>query len=169
MAPRFIVDINVGKLARWLRMLGYDAVLFDHGDDSRLIKIALTEGRVLLTRDTHIMEQGVITSGRLRALLIAGDEPVQQVKQVAAALGLDGEARPFSRCMQCNTLVQDRSKQEVAELVPPYVLRTQDEYVQCPACHRVYWKGTHWQAMMRRLEVLREMTGLGAGAPPEEV
>jgi uncharacterized protein with PIN domain len=163
------VDINVGKLARWLRMLGYDTLLFDHGDDSRLIKIALTEGRVLLTKDTHIMERGVITSGRLRAILIAGDEPVQQVKQVIDALGLDGEARPFSLCMECNAPLEDRSKQAVADLVPPYVLRTQDEYVQCPACRRVYWKGTHWQAMMRRLEALCELTGFGAGASPEEV
>lgn len=156
--PRFIVDINAGKLARWLRMMGYDTVLFDHGDDARLIKIALTGNRVVVTRDTHIMERRVITGGRLRAVLVSGDEPERQIRQVMDNLGLDAAPGPFSLCLECNEPLLERRKEDVAGLVPPYVFKTQDEFVQCPICHRVYWKGTHWQAMTRRLAAL---TGAG--------
>jgi len=87
--PRFIVDNNVGKLAKWLRMMGYDAVFFGGSDDAYLVAEALAEGRIILTRDTHIMERGVITSGRLKALLINSDKPESQIRQVINTLNLD--------------------------------------------------------------------------------
>ncbi len=152
--PSFIVDINVAQLARWLRMMGYDTVLFGHGSDSRLIRTALAEGRIILTRDTHIMKRRVVTSGRLRALLINDERPEQQIRQVIEQFGLDGDACPFSLCLECNSPLVPLGRDDVAERVPPYVFRTQQEFVECPACHRVYWKGTHWQAMLRRLEGL---------------
>ncbi len=152
--PSFIVDINVAKLARWLRMMGYDAVLFGHGSDSRLIRTALTEERIVLTRDTHIMERRVITSGRLRALLICDERPERQIRQVIEQFDLDGDAHPFSRCLECNSPLVPVARGDVAERVPPHVFQTQPEFMECPACHRVYWKGTHWQAMLRRLEGL---------------
>ena len=167
-SPKFIVDINVGKLARWLRMMGYDTLLFDYGDDSRMIVVALREGRVILTRDTQIMKRRVITSGRLQAVLLSGDRPEEQMRQVMDRLHLDGNFSPFSLCLECNQPLVERSKQEVTGLVPPYIFKTQDHYVQCPACHRVYWKGTHWQAMTRKLRtftqgVPAQTTGTGDG------
>jgi uncharacterized protein with PIN domain len=155
-SPKFIVDINVGKLARWLRMMGYDTLLFDHGHDDRMIRIALTEGRVIVTRDTQVMKRRVITSGRLKAVLVTSDRPEQQITQVVEKLQLDTGYSPFSLCLECNQPLVERSKAEVADLVPPYVYQTQDVYVQCPGCLRVYWKGTHWQAMVRRLQGLRQ-------------
>ena len=95
------------------------------------------------------MKRRVITSGRLKAVLISGDRPVQQRKQVVDALHLDTGYSPFSLCLECNRPLEQRSKEEVADLVPPYVFKTQDAYVQCPECLRVYWKGTHWESMMR--------------------
>ena len=154
--PRFIVDINVAKVARWLRMMGYDTVLFDHGHDDRMIRIALDEGRVIITRDTQLMKRRVITSGRLRAVLVGSDRTEQQVRQVMNELHLDANFRPFSLCLECNQPLEKRSKEEVAGLVPPYVFKTQDAYVQCPGCFRVYWKGTHWQAMTEKLRGLGE-------------
>ncbi len=153
---KFIVDINVGKLAKWLRMMGYDTLLFDGDDDSRMIVIALREGRIVITKDTQIMKRGVITSGRLKAVLIATDKPEQQMRQVIESLDLNCQFRPFTICLECNQPLIERSKQEVADRVPPYVLRTQSEYVECPACHRIYWKGTHWQAMTRKLQGFKE-------------
>ncbi len=135
-------------------MMGYDARLFDHGEDSRMIRIALNEERVILTRDTQIMKRRVVTTGRIRAVLISSDRHAQQIRQVIDSLHLGKEARPFSRCLECNQPLVARTREEVADLVPPHVFRTQDQFVQCPACHRVYWKGTHWQAMTRRLEML---------------
>jgi len=153
---KFIVDINVGKLAKWLRIMGYDTLLFTGDDDWRMIVTALKEDRIIITRDTQIMKRGVITSGRLKAILITTDEPEQQIRQVLESLNLDCQLRPFTICLECNQLLLERSKQEVADRVPPYVLQTQSEYVECPACHRIYWRGTHWQAMTKKLQRYKE-------------
>jgi uncharacterized protein with PIN domain len=137
-------------------MMGYDTLLFDHGHDDRMIRIALDEERVIVTRDTQLMKRRVITSGRLRAVLVSSDRTEQQVRQVVDELSLDINHSPFSLCLECNQPLEKRSKEEVAGLVPPYVFKTQDTYVQCPNCFRVYWKGTHWQAMTEKLEELGE-------------
>jgi len=153
--PKFIVDCNVGKLARWLRLMGYDACFFDGEDDSELVAIAKTEGRVILSRDARIMKRRLITSGRIKAVLIDSDQPERQIRQVIDTLGLDSRFKPFTVCLECNQPLVERAKDEVAELVPPYVFKTQNYFRQCPACKRIYWRGTHWQAMTKRLESLR--------------
>jgi len=153
---KFIVDHNVGKLAKWLRMMGYDSLFFNGSDDSNMVRTALKEGRVILTRDTQIMKRGLVTSGRLRAILIGSDEPRLQMGQVIRELKLDCQFKPFSLCLECNQPLVKRSKTEVEGRVPPYVFKTQDQYVECPACHRIYWKGTHWQAMTRKLNQFGE-------------
>lgn len=154
--PKFIVDINVGKVVKWLRMMGYDTLLFDGDDDWRMIIIALEEGRVVITKDTQIVKRGVITSGRLKAILITSDKSEQQIQQVVETLNLDYQYRPFTLCLECNQPLVERSKQEVEDRVPPYVFQTLNEYVECPACHRIFWKGTHWKAMTEKLQRLRD-------------
>ncbi len=149
---KFIVDNNVGKLAKWLRIMGYDTLFFDASDDSQLVATALAEDRVILTRDTQIMRRRVVTSGRLKAILIKGDKPEWQMRQVVETLNLDCQFRPFAICLECNLPLEERSKQQVKDLVPPYVFQTQSQYMGCPACHRIYWRGTHWQAMTKKLE-----------------
>ena len=142
----------MGKLARWLRLMGYDARFFDGDDDSELVALAKAEGRVILSRDTLIMQRRLITSGKIRAVLIDSDRPERQVRQVVATLGLDSHFKPFSICLECNQPLVERAKDELKELVPPYVFKTQNYFRQCPNCERLYWRGTHWQAMTRRLE-----------------
>ena len=135
-----------------MRMMGYDTRFFDGSDDSHMVAKALAEGRVILTRDTEIMKRRVITSGRLKAILINSEEPEQQMRQVIDALNLDSRFMPFTRCLECNQPLVERTQDQVKDRVPPYVFRTQSQYMECPACHRIYWRGTHWQAMTRRLE-----------------
>ena len=149
---RFIVDSNVGRLARWLRIAGFDTVFFKGIDDNRLVRIALDEGRILLTRDTQILKRRLVTSGRLKVILIEGEEVKAQLRQVLTTLNLTGELRPFSLCVECNEPLVTRKREEVEELVPPYVFQTQTQYMQCPGCQRVYWRGTHWDRMSRELE-----------------
>ena len=149
---KFIVDHNVGKLARWLRMMGYDTLFFTGDDDWQMVITALAEGRVILTRDTQIMKRGVIASGRLKAVLIQSEEPERQMQQVMETLDLDRQFRPFTICLECNQPLEERSQRQVQNRVPPYVFQTQSQYMECPACHRIYWRGTHWQAMTNRLE-----------------
>jgi hypothetical protein len=149
---KFIVDSNVGRLARWLRIAGFDTVFINDLDDSRLVRLALSEGRVLLTKDTQILKRRVATTGRLKVLLIESEKVKEQLRQVVKALNLAEEIRPFTLCLECNQPLVPRDKEEVKGLVPPYVFKTQTQYMQCPACHRVYWRGTHWQRMSRELE-----------------
>jgi hypothetical protein len=132
--------------------MGYDTVFFNGTSDSHLVATALAEGRVILSRDRQIMKRRVITSGQLKAILIQDDKPELQMRQVIDALSLDSQSRPFTLCLECNQVLAERDKEEVKELVPPYVYQTQSQFMQCPACHRIYWRGTHWQAMSKRLK-----------------
>ncbi|MFA5375551.1 MAG: Mut7-C RNAse domain-containing protein [Dehalococcoidia bacterium] len=153
--PKFIVDANVGKLARWLRMLGYDTIFVNDINDDVLVDIGLKEERVLLTRDTQIMLRRPVTSGKVRALLTPEDDPKEQMRKVITEMKLDRE-REFTLCLECNAPLAPRSKDEVENLVPPYVYKTQTQYHQCQVCGRIYWRGTHWEHMKQVLEMLME-------------
>lgn len=155
--PRFIVDANVGKLARWLRMLGYDTLFINDIDDGELVSIALRQRRIVITKDTQIMLRRVVTSRRVKAVLIKEDDPRDQFRQLMRSVSLDQDLK-FTRCLECNESLVPRSKDEVEELVPPYVFKTQSQYHQCPTCQRVYWRATHWQHMSQVLETLMEAT-----------
>jgi len=154
MEIKFIVDINVGKLAKWLRIMGYDTILFTDQDDGKMISIAMNQHRVILTKDTQIMKRRLITSGKLEAILIEGDNPKDQLQQVAGVLNLKYQFKPFSLCLECNQKLYQTNKDKVTDLVPPYVYKTQNEYMECPSCHRIYWQGSHWLAMKKELEKL---------------
>ena len=154
MEIKFIADNNVGKLARWLRVVGYDTLLFKQKDDTKLIKIALSQGRVILTRDTQLMKRRLVTNGKLKAMIITQDDPKEQLQETVKKLNLSYHFKPFSLCLECNQALIPRSKEEVKNLVPPYVFKTQNQYVECPVCHRIYWQGTHWQAMIKELNAL---------------
>ncbi len=151
---KFIVDHNVGKLVKWLRLLGYDTVFFAGADDADMVARALKEKRVMLTRDTGIMERWVVTSGKLKAILIKSEVPEEQIQQVVQTLRLD--FKPFTRCLECNQTLTPTGQEAVKGRVPPYVFKTQEQYMECPNCHRIYWRGTHWQAMVKKLARLTQ-------------
>jgi uncharacterized protein with PIN domain len=151
--PRFLADANVGRLARWLRAYGYDAAYAAHVDDSQLIGRALAEGRVLLTRDSGLMQRRVVARGSLPAVLLRSDRVDDQLRQVVGELELAGD-RALSRCLECNVELEPRPKAEVSERLPPHVRATQVRFSECPRCGRVYWPGTHWQRMRERMGAL---------------
>ena len=146
MKPRFLADCNVGRLARWLRALGYDASYHARIDDGELVREAAAENRVLLTRDRDLTRRRVIRTGVVRAILIRDDDVTSQLRQVFAELGLELK-EALTRCIECNSVLQSRQPAVVAERVPPFVRQTQSRYSECPECGRVYWAGTHWQHM----------------------
>jgi len=156
MQIKFIADSNAGKLARWLRMIGYDTLLFTEKDDGKMVEIALKEGRIILTKDTQIIKRRLITNGKLKAIFIKHDDPKAQLQQTVKTLNLNYRFRPFSLCLDCNQALIPRSKDEVQGLVPAHIFKTQEQYTECPSCHRIYWQGTHWQAMVKELENLAE-------------
>jgi uncharacterized protein with PIN domain len=159
MEIKFIADNNVGKLARWLRLIGYDTLLFKQKDDGQMIKIALSENRVILTKDTQFMKRRLVTNGKLKTIHIKQDDPKLQVQEVVETLKLNYHFKPFSLCLECNRALIARDKEEMKNLVPARVFETQTQYTQCPACHRIYWPGTHWQAMVKKLQDLQGKCG----------
>jgi len=159
MEIKFIADNNVGNLARWLRLIGYDTLLFKQKNDSQMIKTALSEDRVILTKDSQFMRRRLVIDGRLKAIHIKQDDPELQVQEVAQTLNLNYHFKPFSLCLECNQKLIARDKEEVQNRVPAHVFKTQTQYTECPACRRIYWQGTHWQAMVKKLQELQRRTG----------
>lgn len=143
----------LGTLAKWLRILGYDTVLDPALDDHQLARLARAEGRVLLTRDRELARRR-----GLAAVLVASENLEEQIRQVLAELDLVPE-RTYSRCPVCNVPLQNLDAAAARAHVPPYVARTQEQFSICPACHRVYWRGTHWQQMESRLARIRSGSG----------
>ena len=112
---KFILDSNVGKLAKWLRIAGFDTLFFKDIDDSKLVRIALKEERILLTRDAGILERRLITSGKLKAILIDDEDVRGQLRQVVATFGLAERLEPFTRCAECNEPLMLKDKEEIKE------------------------------------------------------
>jgi uncharacterized protein with PIN domain len=133
-------------------MMGFDSLFFSGEDDSQMVRQALAEERVLLTRDTGIMKRRVVTEGRLKAVLMESEEPEQQMRQLVSAIDIKSQSQPFTICLECNQPLVKRKPTEVKDRVPPYVYKTQTQYMECPECHRIYWRGTHWKAMLNKLQ-----------------
>lgn len=150
-ACRFVVDLNVGRLAKWLRVMGYDTVFPREGDDNELVRIALREGRILVTRDAGLANRRAVKRGQMRVVKIEGDDLRSQLRQMVRDLSLNLRGG-FSRCLQCNEPLRPVNKQEVAERVPSYVFEHHRQFMECCRCRRLYWRGTHWSNMALELE-----------------
>lgn len=146
---RFIVDEMLGKLAKWLRMLGYDTVYNTPTSDSSLVSQAFREQRVIITRDTRLVARKYIT----RYILIKSDKYIEQLKQVIEELNLVPDKNNFfSRCLLCNTEIETIPKAAVKTKVPPYVYEAQDKFLHCPKCDKLYWAGTHVENAKNKLQ-----------------
>jgi uncharacterized protein len=145
--PRFLADAHLGKLARLLRMLGFDVLFRNDWADRELAQVAAAEGRILLTRDRGLLMHRLVTHGcHLRTGV-----PMQQLRQLIQRLDLCGSIRPFSRCMECNGRLQPVALAEVAAVLPPRVREGQQRFWRCDGCGRVYWQGSHYRAMRRQV------------------
>jgi uncharacterized protein len=155
---RFIADAMLGRLARWLRILGYDTAYEKIISDNVLIERVLAENRWLLTRDGYLAQRKVLCG---RHTLIKSDSLDDQLRQLRDELSLRlhvldlGEERQF-RCADCNLLLHHISAEEASGLVPPFVARQYHEFLQCDSCRRIYWPGTHWEALTGRLALIRK-------------
>ena len=150
------VDGTGGRLAKWLRVMGYDTLVPKEDGDNQLVRIALREDRVLVTRDAGIAQRRAARIGQMTVVLIEKDDLRSQLSQLVRDLGLNLSGG-FTRCVLCNEPLRPIAKGDVAERLPPYVLLTQTKFLECQVCRRVYWPGTHWTNMMSELsQVYRE-------------
>ncbi len=145
---RFVVDSNLGGLARGLRMLGFDTLYRNDFADAELAQISTAERRVLLTRDKAVLKRKEITHG----YYVRTTEPLDQVIEVVRRFDLTGALNTFSRCLECNEPLQKLAVEDAAGLVPESALRDYNAFSRCPVCERVYWAGSHHTRMTRKIE-----------------
>lgn len=135
--PRFFADSMLGKLARWMRTLGYDVEYEKDIDDPVLVERAVREGRIILTRDTLLIKRRRIKGGYI---FIESDSIGEQLRQLSAIYGI-GFERFLTRCIRCNSLLEDAPRSGMEDKVPPYVYHTQEKFMRCTRCGRIYWAG----------------------------
>lgn len=143
---KFIADTMLGRLAKWLRILGNDTLYPGQESDQRLARIAAEENRILLTRDT-----GLASRKGFRKLLVDSDRLSEQLAQVIEAFDLKVNDRTLSLCLLCNRPLREIEKEEARDKVPPYVFQTQSRFFQCSECGKIYWAGTHLDHIRKEL------------------
>ena len=146
---RFIADAMLGKLSKWLRILGVDVAYETKIEDEDLIEQARAESRIVLTRDTQLIKRK--GSPPVRFILIRDDCLPDQLRQIVDELDLSTERPLFTRCIECNLPLENASRDKAAQRVPAYVFKSQTRFSQCPECHRIYWAGTHLDHVQDRL------------------
>jgi uncharacterized protein with PIN domain len=142
----------LGKLAKWLKILGFDAVFFSKIEDDILLEIAMNEDRILLTRDTGL----IVRIKKEKALFIESEDWRTQVEQVLDFYNLWQDVKPNSRCIECNVLIKDLPREKAKNLVTPFVFENADIFALCPACGRVFWRGTHLKDMETKIDGLKK-------------
>lgn len=162
--PRFIVDVNLGRLARYLRLLGFDSHYRNDLDDAGVATISAAELRTVLTRDRALLQQKIITRG----YFVRAVRPFDQVREVLDRLDLYRQVRPFTRCTRCNGVLEAVDKRAVLEQLQPKTRRYYDEFRRCTACGQIYWKGSHYERAERLVEAVRKPpAGAGVRTKPD--
>lgn len=164
----FICDVHLWKLARRLRLLGFDTYFDSRLDDTALAGISQKENRILLTRDRGLLMRNIVSQG----LYIRHTQTEQQVIEVLNRLNIAGLVHPFKRCLVCNSLLQEVEPGsefftvKLKPQVPPRILVWCEEYNYCPKCEKVYWPGTHYKNLTRRVEEYHRSLLFHANPPP---
>ncbi|QRY48226.1 Mut7-C ubiquitin/RNAse domain-containing protein [Mycolicibacterium boenickei] len=138
--PRFVIDVNLGRLARLLRVLGFDVWWSSAADDQALADISVEQQRILLTRDRGLLKRRAITHG----LFVHSQQPEEQTLEVLRRLDLRQRIAPFTRCVRCNGKLVAVTKEAVMDRLEPLTRRYYDEFSRCPDCGRIYWAGSHF-------------------------
>jgi len=153
---RFVIDVHLGKLARHLRLLGFDTDYNSDRDDPELAKISSEQHRILLTRDRGLLMRKIVRWG----LIIRSDDPLVQIGEVLGKIDLYNDILPLTRCLSCNGIIEALPIgtplfNKMKSIIPPQILQWCSEYNYCPDCKKVYWKGSHYESLMKQIENIR--------------
>ena len=152
----FVADCMLGRLAKWLKILGFDVLFFSKAEDRELVELSRREGRILLTRDSGLIEK---TARRKNRLFIKSDDWEDQVAQVLDEFDLWDQVRANTRCIACNLPLKPIPRERARNLVTPWVGEHASSFALCPGCNRVFWQGTHYGDMERKIERLLDRRG----------
>jgi uncharacterized protein len=152
--PGFICDVHLGKLARRLRLLGFDTIYRNDLEDEEIIRLAWTDQRIALTRDGEILSNQTIRSYRPDSIF-----PDKQIREVLTLFNLREQVRAFSRCIKCNGKIVPVDKDSVIALVPPRSGQFIENFWQCQRCRKIYWQGSHYQRLMKLVNEAVKKTG----------
>ena len=147
---RFVVDVNLGKLARWLRLLGFDTLYRNDYSDAELAGISVEQRRILLTRDRFVLRRKIIT----HAYWVRAHDPDEQIAEILKRFDLSAQVVPFKRCLECNGLIREVEKSEIADQLKPLTRRYYNRFYRCEACGKVCWRGPHYEKMLLKLKCL---------------
>jgi uncharacterized protein len=146
--PKFILDVHLGTLARYLRLLGFDTIYRNDLQDEEIITISLTEQCIILTRDRQMLKNGRVTHG----YYVRNTNPGKQLREIVNRFDLKDQFHPFIRCMACNGKIEKIEKDIVLDQLLPKTRNAFNEFYRCNSCHKVYWKGSHYDRMTRIVE-----------------
>ncbi|HSR88590.1 MAG TPA: Mut7-C RNAse domain-containing protein [Pontiella sp.] len=156
----FILDVHLGKLARILRFLGFDTLYRTDYDDSEIIRVALREHRIILTRDRRLLHDRRITHARWLHSVRAEEQACEVIRRFQ----LENNIRRFARCPACNGLVDPVKKETIQSRLEPLTEKYYTEFYQCRDCGKIYWKGTHYDRIVKKLDAIEEACGSGSSA-----
>ena len=146
--PKYVLDVHLGKLARYMRMVGLDTVYKNNFSDDELVEISLKEKRTILTKDRGILKRNEVMHG----CWIRNEDPEKQLKEVVERFDLKNKLREFSRCLECNSTLTEIEKEKIFDHLPPKVKEWQNEFYYCGNCDKVYWKGSHYEKMKKIID-----------------
>ncbi|HXE73471.1 MAG TPA: Mut7-C RNAse domain-containing protein [Candidatus Nitrosotenuis sp.] len=157
---RFVLDVHLGRLATYLRLLGFDTLAPAGAKDEDLARLA-AQGRILLTRDRGLLKRRQVTHG----YWLRSTRPREQLAEVLRRFDLFRLVDPFNRCLRCNHPLVEVARESVAAELPPRTLELHQRFYRCPGCRRLYWEGSHHRAMERLVEEVRQMAPEGQLQP----
>jgi len=140
---KFVIDVHLGKLTKYLRILGLDAAYKNDYSDSEIIKATIEEKRIMLTRDIGLLKNNKVVNG----YWVRNTDPFEQAEEIISKFNLKDKIKPFTRCLSCNGEIEPVDKERIINKLEPKTIQYYNEFFICPACRKIYWKGSHWKKM----------------------
>ena len=154
---KFILDVHLGKLAKYLRLLGFDTIYQNNMDDATIVNQSITKHRIILTRDIGILKHNEVQHG----YYVRSDDPKKQIKEIIQRFDLKNSVAPFSRCLECNGELKKINKTKIYERLAPSTRKYYKTFFICNQCDKIYWKGSHYQKMTEFLREIADIDTIG--------